>query len=171
MTTADKPAKKAHQLPEEFTLTVDRQSWAKANAPGLDARAEFDEFRDYARSIGWKKIDWEATWRNWLRKAYKRQPAWKLRAQAEPQRQSHPPVDHGPEMSNLAAFCNRIMLGALRRARGVPEDALERMIQAKNRVVKAWEPYPDDITISELAEVLLKELRKAYKPGAESSTT
>lgn len=159
--------KPSTQLPEDFALTIDRKSWAKVHTPGINVESEFAEFCDYARSIAWKKVDWEATWRNWLRKAYKRQPAWKLkeqRHQAEPATTPSRPATEGPQMSNIAAYCNRVMLGALRRAHGVPQEALERMIAAKNRVVKAWEPYPNDISGKELGEVLLKELRKAYRP-------
>lgn len=40
-----------------------------ANERGLDPKAELVAFRDYATSVDWRKVDWDATFRNWLRKA------------------------------------------------------------------------------------------------------
>jgi hypothetical protein len=50
--------------------------WARENVPGLiDAgrgKTETDRFRDYWRSIPGakgRKLDWIATWHNWMRRA------------------------------------------------------------------------------------------------------
>lgn len=46
-------------------------SWARENAPGIDHAAVTDRFVDYWRGISGSKgvkLDWTATWRNWLRR-------------------------------------------------------------------------------------------------------
>jgi hypothetical protein len=59
-------------LPEGWT--PDRNdpndnAWREAQARGVDCRLELVKFRDHALSNAWKKIDWQATWRNWTRNA------------------------------------------------------------------------------------------------------
>ena len=47
--------------------------WARRETPGLDHRAVTARFEDYWRAVpGAKgvKVDWEATWRNWLRREF-----------------------------------------------------------------------------------------------------
>jgi hypothetical protein len=64
------------RLPDDFALTPDMLTWARENAPHVDARLEFDVFCDYWREKPGKegrKITWLGTWRNWMRKAEDRQ--------------------------------------------------------------------------------------------------
>jgi len=58
--------------------------WARAARPDLDVNNETDCFRDYWLANGTLKLDWSATYRNWIRRA---RPVWK----AEPR-----PVRHSP---------------------------------------------------------------------------
>ncbi len=37
--------------------------------PGVDLQAEHRKFCDYWRSKGERRVDWNATWRNWIRRA------------------------------------------------------------------------------------------------------
>jgi hypothetical protein len=49
-------------------------TWAKEHAPHANGRVETDQFRDYWHAKSGKdatKIDWEATWRSWMRNAEK----------------------------------------------------------------------------------------------------
>jgi len=173
-------AKPKVALPDDFQLTDARRSWARINTPGVDVQAEFDEFRDYVRARDWKMVDWEATWRNWLRKAKKRLPAWKAQ-QAAPARPQPTgprcPVCGGQDcrlptnVSPVRAFCNRQLWRALVKAGGVDGDTLARMVRAKNEVADAWDPHPNEITSEELQEKMRLALRKAYRAGEPSSTT
>lgn len=57
------------RLPEDFTLTPER--CAVAEAEGVDAPRAFASFTDYWRGVAGakgRKLDWDATWRNWCRK-------------------------------------------------------------------------------------------------------
>lgn len=67
-----KPAgKRGTRLPDDFTVTEDMVDWARRETPNVGAKAT-DEFVDYWRAApGQKgvKLDWVATWRNWMRKA------------------------------------------------------------------------------------------------------
>lgn len=59
------------RLPQPFVVTADMVEWARRETPGLDHRAVTARFEDYWRAVpGAKgvKLDWVATWRNWLRR-------------------------------------------------------------------------------------------------------
>jgi hypothetical protein len=46
--------------------------WAQENVPRVDVREQTKRFVDYWRSLPGQRgvrIDWTATWRNWMRKA------------------------------------------------------------------------------------------------------
>ena len=68
--------KNATRLPDSFLLDAEMVTWAAANSPHVDPQREFDRFRDYwlakAGRDG-RKLDWLATWRNWMRTAEDRQ--------------------------------------------------------------------------------------------------
>ena len=76
-TTADAPAdagaktRRGTRISEPFVVTDEMVEWAKTNAPGLDLDRVTAKFIDYWAAIpGAKgvKLDWTATWRNWLRR-------------------------------------------------------------------------------------------------------
>lgn len=65
---ANNSQRRATRLPDDFRLTEERK--APALADGLDPQRTFDKFCDYWRAIGGargRKLDWDATWRNWCR--------------------------------------------------------------------------------------------------------
>ncbi len=69
--TKPKATSRATRIPEPFTVTPDMVIWARENTPGLDHRAVTERFVDYWRAVAGKngtKLDWTATWRNWLRR-------------------------------------------------------------------------------------------------------
>lgn len=69
--------KRGTRLPEDFAVTADMVAWARAQHPTVDGRAETERFRDHFRGApGQKgvKLDWPATWRNWIRTAAERAP-------------------------------------------------------------------------------------------------
>ena len=48
------------------------REWGREHAPDVDASREHEKFCDYWRGVSGQrgvKVDWIATWRNWMRKA------------------------------------------------------------------------------------------------------
>lgn len=74
------PRQRGRRIPDDFPtahITPDMITWARANHPGVDHHAETERFTDYFRAApGQKgvKLDWTATWRNWIRTAAERSP-------------------------------------------------------------------------------------------------
>lgn len=71
-----KPKAKAERLPEDFP-TDDDLLWATQEFPGVDHNRESAKFRDYWIAVpGQKgcKLDWPATWRNWIRRCAENTP-------------------------------------------------------------------------------------------------
>lgn len=65
-------AQRGTRIPANFAVTDDMVAWARENAPNVDGRRETERFINYWRGVaGGKgvKLDWVATWRNWLLKA------------------------------------------------------------------------------------------------------
>jgi uncharacterized protein YdaU (DUF1376 family) len=64
-------ATRGSRLPTDWKPNADLAEWSKAERPDLDLRKVFAEFKDYWSSIPSSKgvrLDWDATWRNWIRK-------------------------------------------------------------------------------------------------------
>ncbi len=64
--------KRATRIPEPFILTGDMKAEAAVEWPGLDVFEHTKRFVDYWRGKAGKdgtKLDWMATWRNWMRRA------------------------------------------------------------------------------------------------------
>jgi hypothetical protein len=63
------------RLPEDFAITDDMKTWFTEKCPGVDGRRETEKFRNYWRAKSGKdatKVDWPATWRNWMLTAVER---------------------------------------------------------------------------------------------------
>jgi hypothetical protein len=83
LTTNHKPIKenkKGSRLSQDWFLTKSLGDWATQERPDLDVRQVAEQFKDYwIAQPGQKgvKLDWDATWRNWVRntKAVKSNPA------------------------------------------------------------------------------------------------
>lgn len=70
--------KRGTRIPDDFAVTPAMVEWARENAPGVDGRRETEKFINYWRSVpGAKglKLDWKATWRNWMLNAAERNGA------------------------------------------------------------------------------------------------
>lgn len=68
--TKDKTATRGARLPANWKPDAELAEWSKTERPDLDLRKVFAEFTDYWNSVaGGKgvKLDWDATWRNWVR--------------------------------------------------------------------------------------------------------
>ena len=58
------------RLPTNWTLPDEWKAWATAERPDLTINTVADSFRDFWISkpgAGGNKLDWQATWRNWVR--------------------------------------------------------------------------------------------------------
>lgn len=68
--------KRATRLPDDFAPDADLLGWAAEKAPHVDPARETERFCDYWRAKAGRdgaKLDWSATWRNWMRTAEDRQ--------------------------------------------------------------------------------------------------
>jgi uncharacterized protein YdaU (DUF1376 family) len=75
-----KENKRGSRLTQDWFLTKSMGEWATQERPDIDVRLVADQFKDYwIAQPGQKgvKLDWDATWRNWVRntKAQKANPA------------------------------------------------------------------------------------------------
>lgn len=63
-------APKAKRLDKDLELPKDWEDFCKTTRPDLKPQSVFDQFKDYWVSVGGQKgtkLDWTATWRNWVR--------------------------------------------------------------------------------------------------------
>ena len=68
---------RASRIPDPFPITGEMVEWARTACPGMDHRASTERFVDYWRAKAGRdatKLDWPATWRNWMRTDYERTP-------------------------------------------------------------------------------------------------
>jgi hypothetical protein len=56
-------------IPEDFRISDEMRTWARFKVPGVDIDAQYELFCDYWRAHGKKMLDWNATFRNWLRRS------------------------------------------------------------------------------------------------------
>ena len=71
--TESKPSKRGTRIPTRFTITEEMIQWAVEHVPGLDLAAETERFIDYWLAVPGSrgiKLDWTATWRNWMRRSH-----------------------------------------------------------------------------------------------------
>lgn len=67
--------KRATRLPDDFAVTDEMKAWFAEHCPGVDGPGQTEKFIDYWRAKPGKdgtKLDWTATWRNWMRTAAER---------------------------------------------------------------------------------------------------
>jgi hypothetical protein len=80
------------RLSPDWAIPDDWKNWAEQERPDLDIAAEGLCFRDYWLGKGTTHADWQATWRNWVRRA-------------DPARHHRPrPADSGASISGMAAI-------------------------------------------------------------------
>jgi len=75
--TETKKNKRGSRLSQDWVLTKSLGEWAQAERPDLDVRLVADQFKDYwIAQAGQKgvKLDWAATWRNWVRNTKSSKP-------------------------------------------------------------------------------------------------
>lgn len=70
--------KRGTRIPDDFTVTPEMVTWARERVPAVDGRVETEKFINYWRGKSGKdatKLDWPATWRNWMLNAAERNGA------------------------------------------------------------------------------------------------
>ena len=75
------------RLPDDFTVTPEMVEWFREHCPHVDGKRETEKFIDHWRSKPGKdgrKLDWVATWRNWMRTAEERSGPRTRAAPSEP---------------------------------------------------------------------------------------
>lgn len=96
-TSRGKPrSDRATRIPDGWTPAAEEQLQTEAQAADVDLHRELERFRDYWQAQGGqrgRRVDWQATWRNWLRKAI----------DDKPQRNGRPP----PANSKGADYAER----------------------------------------------------------------
>lgn len=61
--------KKGSRIPDDFEVTPEMATWAKTECPGVGFTVETEKFRNYYLAKTGRdatKLDWPATWRNWI---------------------------------------------------------------------------------------------------------
>lgn len=74
-TKNDAKQRRGTTLPDGWKPSPDLADWFKTNCPDIDHPQELEKFRDYWASVAGakgRKLDWTATWRNWMRTAQDR---------------------------------------------------------------------------------------------------
>ncbi|WP_031467120.1 hypothetical protein [Sciscionella sediminilitoris] len=75
--SSSKKATRGTRIPDDFAATPEMVTWAREHTPHVDGRTETAKFIDYWQAKTGKdatKLDWVATWRNWMRNAAERAP-------------------------------------------------------------------------------------------------
>jgi hypothetical protein len=77
------------RIPDQFFITQPMKDWAADKELNIDLRLETEKFVNYWRAKAGKdatKIDWAATWRNWMLNAQERAGGFYANGQQPPQR-------------------------------------------------------------------------------------
>lgn len=79
------PRKRGTRIPEPFIVNGEMRAWAKERVPGVDVNSSTERFVNHWRSTtrGATKLDWLATWRNWLISDFDRLPKGGRKAKDE----------------------------------------------------------------------------------------
>ena len=74
--SANQDRKNGTRMPDPFLVSAEMVAWAREKCPHVDGKRETERFEDHWRGkVGkdGRKLDWVATWRNWMRTAENRQ--------------------------------------------------------------------------------------------------
>ena len=69
-TKKSRSATRGSRLPADWKPDAELAEWSKSERPDLNLRKVLEEFRDYWTSVAGSKgvkLNWDATWRNWVR--------------------------------------------------------------------------------------------------------
>lgn len=101
---------KGTRLPPDWTPDPNLLAWSKGRRPDLDMNDTIESFRDYWISKtgqGATKLDWNATFRNWVRNT--RGPYWNRPQQPPRPAQTYQPQRPGPERKTKVERLGRFL--------------------------------------------------------------
>jgi uncharacterized protein YdaU (DUF1376 family) len=104
--TKERTATRGSRLPTDWKPNADLAEWSKAERPDLDLRKVFAEFKDYWSSIPGSKgvrLDWDATWRNWVRKQTAAKQTYAQVAADVARTTTPPPANQDAALKNIIA--------------------------------------------------------------------
>lgn len=58
------------RMTEDFMVSAELKKWAAQACPGMDIDYHTQEFVDHWLGNGQMKANWNATWRNWMRRSF-----------------------------------------------------------------------------------------------------
>jgi hypothetical protein len=73
-----KPSARGTRVPEPFVVDAGMKSWFAETCPGVNGSHEHQKFMNYWRGVAGAKglkLDWPATWKNWMLTAFERLPS------------------------------------------------------------------------------------------------
>lgn len=84
---AEPSSRRPSRIPADFSITPEMLKWADTELPYFDTRRETLVFVDYwsGKATNATKLDWVATWRNWMRKAFNDSSVSKLGNEIAPE--------------------------------------------------------------------------------------
>ena len=62
------------EVPQPFPVTDALREWARVNVPRLDIEYHTQELTDWCLANGKRYADWNAMWRNWMRRSMDYKP-------------------------------------------------------------------------------------------------
>ena len=74
-TTTAQERRRGTRIPDDFAVTAEMVTWFRQHCPHVDGRSETEAFIDYWHGKPGRegcKLDWAATWRNWMRNEEKK---------------------------------------------------------------------------------------------------
>ena len=100
---AESEVRRGTRIPPNFLPTTEMTEWASKEFPLVNSKEETDRFIDFWASKPGQtacKLDWNRTWKNWIRSANDRIPQWRRDA-AQPRRRpiaarDAVPIPQGP---------------------------------------------------------------------------
>lgn len=129
-------AKGKTALPKDWEPSDNLRAWAKVNATKIDLYGTLQEFRDYSAARDWRMADWDATFRNWLRKASKASAGKNTFAGADKIADAKPaaytPTEF-PQKCKWQAAANRLLLEILHNYR-ITNDRLPELVAMKKKM-------------------------------------
>lgn len=106
-------------IPTPWSCTPEMEHWATTALLGFDWRWETQTFEDYWLSNGKTKIDWVATWRNWMRRAYKNaKEQAPSQALVKKQGNGHYPIPNKAQHNQQTTFDSLTALGEIMKQKG-----------------------------------------------------
>jgi hypothetical protein len=63
------PKSRNHRIPDDFAVTHEMRQWCTSQNIRSDPMTQTERFVDHYKSTGVTKANWNACWRNWMRKA------------------------------------------------------------------------------------------------------